>query len=70
MAEKPTWHSDGPFLALQSCTGQRGFTHTCHVHGAHLELVEDVLLQVLGLKETNVDNEKLLKYWFWAGKLK
>lgn len=53
-----TWHCNGPLLALQSRTGQRRFTHTCQVHSAHLELVEDVLLQVLSLKETNVDNEK------------
>lgn len=45
-----TWHSKGPFLALQRCTGQRALAHTGHVHSAHLELVEDVLLQVLSLK--------------------
>lgn len=52
-----TWHSDGPFLALQSCTGHRGFADTSHVHRTHLELVEDVLLQVLSLEEAKKHDE-------------
>lgn len=49
-AASHTWYSNGPLLALQSTTGQRCLTHTCHVRSAHLELVEDVLLEVLGLE--------------------
>lgn len=52
----PTRHSDGPLLALQSRAGHRRFTHTGHVHSTHLELVEDVLLEVLSLQQTHADD--------------
>lgn len=48
-----TWYSNGPFLALKSCTGQRCFAQTCHVHSADLELVEDILLEALSLETAN-----------------
>lgn len=46
-----TWQCNGPLLTLQDCTGHRCFAQACHVHSTHLELVEDVLLQVFSLKK-------------------
>lgn len=46
-----TWQRNGPLLALQGCTRHRGLAQTCHVHSTHLELVENVLLQVFGLEK-------------------
>lgn len=54
-----TWDSNGPFFALQRCTGKRGFTHAGHVHCSDLKLVKDSLLQVLRLKDTNVDSQRI-----------
>lgn len=57
-----TWQRNGPLFALQDCTRHRRFTQTCHVHSTHLELVEDVLLQVFSL-EKQTDPVNAFKYF-------
>lgn len=46
----PTWHGDGVLFALQRGAGHGRPTQARHVHAAHPELVEHVLLQVLRLQ--------------------
>lgn len=53
-----TWNSHSPFLALQGDSGYGGFTNTSPIDCTHLELVENVFLQVCHLSQwdRNRDN--------------